>query len=85
MPPLAAHLFPMLAEDAEKRHRLFATTARMGSPDVRQVPLDNSYHVITMDHDRDVVFRETHAFISRIAEKQERPARRSAQSAPVTN
>ena len=59
--------------------------SRIGSPDVRQVPLDNSFHVITMDADRDVVYRETHAFIARIAEKEKHPARRSAQGAPVAN
>jgi carboxylesterase len=36
---------------------------RIGSSTVRKVLLDNSYHIITMDNDRDVVAQETREFI----------------------
>lgn len=41
--------------------------SRIGSPDVRKVPLENSWHVITVDHDRELVRRETYGFITRVA------------------
>lgn len=41
--------------------------ARVGSTDVRQVPLENSWHVLTVDHDREIVRRETYSWITRIA------------------
>ena len=39
----------------------------MKRADVRKVALDNSYHVLTVDHDREIVRRETLAFIAKIA------------------
>jgi carboxylesterase len=36
---------------------------RIGSPTVRKIFLDNSYHIITIDNDREVVARETSEFI----------------------
>jgi carboxylesterase len=36
---------------------------RIGSPTVRKVLLDNSYHIITLDNDREVVAQETREFI----------------------
>jgi carboxylesterase len=36
---------------------------RIGSSTVRKVMLDNSYHIITMDNDREVVAQETREFI----------------------
>jgi carboxylesterase len=44
-----------------------ALEKRMTRAEVRKIPLDNSYHVVTVDHDRELVRRETLAFISRIA------------------
>jgi carboxylesterase len=53
-----------------------AIASRLRSPDVRQVPLANSYHVLTVDLDRDALQHETYSFISRIA-GQTMPALRS--------
>ena len=41
--------------------------SRMGANDIRQIPLDNSGHVLTVDADREVVRRETYGWITRIA------------------
>ncbi|MFI7097441.1 alpha/beta hydrolase [Streptomyces lydicus] len=41
--------------------------ARVSSTDVRQTLLERSYHVATLDHDAEQIFRETFAFISRLA------------------
>ncbi len=39
---------------------------KLGSTDVTWVPLDNSYHVATLDHDAERVVEESAAFISRV-------------------
>lgn len=41
--------------------------SRIGSSDIRKVALERSYHVLTVDHERDIVRRETYGFITRIA------------------
>lgn len=41
--------------------------ARVSSTDVRQTLLERSYHVATLDHDAEQIFRDTFAFISRLA------------------
>ena len=38
---------------------------KIASPIVRKVILENSYHIITMDHDKDLVVRETLDFVAR--------------------
>ncbi|MEU8589903.1 alpha/beta fold hydrolase [Streptomyces sp. NPDC048664] len=40
---------------------------RISSADVREVLLEQSYHVATLDHDADRIFEESHTFIGRIA------------------
>ncbi|MFG2221773.1 alpha/beta hydrolase [Streptomyces sp. NPDC050161] len=40
---------------------------RVSSTDVRQTLLERSYHVATLDHDAEQIFRDTAAFISRLA------------------
>jgi carboxylesterase len=35
--------------------------------DVREILLEQSYHVATLDHDAERVFQESHAFIGRLA------------------
>lgn len=39
--------------------------ARIGSADVQLVPLENSYHVATLDHDAPKIFSDTIAFFQR--------------------
>ncbi|MEU6329689.1 alpha/beta fold hydrolase [Streptomyces sp. NPDC047049] len=46
--------------------------SRVSSTDVRQTLLERSFHVATLDHDAEQIFRETAAFITRLA-----PARRA--------
>lgn len=41
--------------------------ARVSSVDVRQTLLERSYHVATLDHDAEQIFRDTVAFIARLA------------------
>ncbi|MDX3232054.1 alpha/beta hydrolase [Streptomyces sp. ME19-01-6] len=41
--------------------------SRVSSRDVTELLLERSYHVATLDHDAELVFAETHAFISRLA------------------
>ncbi|KIF70264.1 esterase [Streptomyces sp. AcH 505] len=41
--------------------------ARVSSRDVREVLLEQSYHVATLDHDAERIFEESHAFIGRLA------------------
>lgn len=41
--------------------------ARVSSTDVRQTLLERSYHVATLDHDAEQIFRDTYAFITRLA------------------
>ncbi|MFJ8583359.1 alpha/beta hydrolase [Streptomyces sp. NPDC093595] len=41
--------------------------SRISSVDVREVLLEQSYHVATLDHDAERIFEESHAFISRLA------------------
>lgn len=41
--------------------------SRVSSTDVRQKLLENSYHVATLDHDAEQIFRDTYAFIARLA------------------
>ncbi|MFG2130416.1 alpha/beta hydrolase [Streptomyces sp. NPDC048751] len=41
--------------------------SRVSSTDVREVVLEQSYHVATLDHDADRIFEESHAFIARLA------------------
>ncbi|MFE3742184.1 alpha/beta hydrolase [Streptomyces sp. NPDC059134] len=40
---------------------------RVSSTDVREVLLEQSYHVATLDHDAERIFEESHAFIGRLA------------------
>ncbi|MEU1790861.1 alpha/beta fold hydrolase [Streptomyces sparsogenes] len=42
--------------------------SRVSSRDVTELVLERSYHVATLDHDAELIFAETHAFISRVAE-----------------
>ena len=42
----------------------------IGSDDVREVVLENSYHVATLDHDADLIFRESLAFVRQHASVQ---------------
>ncbi|MFJ4919292.1 alpha/beta hydrolase [Streptomyces sp. NPDC088725] len=41
--------------------------SRVSSTDVREVLLEQSYHVATLDHDAELIFEESHAFIGRLA------------------
>ncbi|MGV9456499.1 alpha/beta hydrolase [Streptomyces sp. NPDC003635] len=41
--------------------------SRVSSVDVREIVLEQSYHVATLDHDADRIFQESHAFMSRLA------------------
>ncbi len=41
--------------------------SRVSSTDVREVLLEQSYHVATLDHDADRIHEESLAFIGRIA------------------
>ncbi|MFV0130296.1 alpha/beta hydrolase [Streptomyces sp. HMX112] len=41
--------------------------SRVSSTDVREVLLEQSYHVATLDHDAERIFEESHAFITRLA------------------
>ncbi|WP_031069780.1 alpha/beta hydrolase [Streptomyces sp. NRRL S-118] len=41
--------------------------SRISSVDVREVILEQSYHVATLDHDAERIFEESHAFIGRLA------------------
>lgn len=41
--------------------------SRVSSTDVREVLLEHSYHVATLDHDADRIFEESYAFIRRLA------------------
>jgi carboxylesterase len=40
---------------------------RVGSTDVRQVTLPESFHVATLDHDAPTIFEESAAFVARVA------------------
>jgi carboxylesterase len=79
---------PVLLMHAREDHtvafgQMDLLASRVGSKDVRKVPLTESYHVLTVDHDRDLIRRETHAFISKIAEKQGHPTSTEMSGAPV--
>lgn len=41
--------------------------SRVSSTDVREILLEQSYHVATLDHDADRIFEESHTFIGRLA------------------
>lgn len=41
--------------------------SRVSSTDVKEVLLEQSYHVATLDHDADRIFEESYAFIARLA------------------
>lgn len=41
--------------------------SRVSSTDVREIVLEQSYHVATLDHDAERIFQESHAFIGRLA------------------
>jgi carboxylesterase len=41
--------------------------SRVSSTDVREILLEQSYHVATLDNDADRIFEESHAFIGRLA------------------
>ncbi|NNJ07628.1 alpha/beta fold hydrolase [Streptomyces sp. PKU-MA01144] len=41
--------------------------SRVSSTDVREVLLEQSYHVATLDHDAERIFEESHAFLGRLA------------------
>lgn len=40
---------------------------RVSSTDIREVILEQSYHVATLDHDAERIFQESHAFVGRLA------------------
>ncbi|MGW6458696.1 alpha/beta hydrolase [Streptomyces sp. NPDC055078] len=40
---------------------------RVSSTDVREILLEQSYHVATLDHDAERIFEESHAFVGRFA------------------
>ncbi|MFE7130700.1 alpha/beta hydrolase [Streptomyces sp. NPDC057638] len=40
---------------------------RVSSTDVREILLEQSYHVATLDHDAERIFEESHAFVGRLA------------------
>ena len=40
----------------------------VGSVDVEERLLDNSYHVATLDHDADRIFAESAEFVARVTE-----------------
>jgi carboxylesterase len=41
--------------------------SRISSLDVKEIVLEQSYHVATLDHDAERIFEESHAFIGRLA------------------
>ncbi len=41
--------------------------SRVSSTDVREVLLEQSYHVATLDHDAERIFDESWAFVERLA------------------
>ncbi|MCF3118210.1 alpha/beta hydrolase [Streptomyces silaceus] len=41
--------------------------SRVSSTDVKEILLEQSYHVATLDHDADRIFEESYAFIGRLA------------------
>ncbi|MFD7610271.1 alpha/beta hydrolase [Streptomyces sp. NPDC059828] len=41
--------------------------SRVSSQDVREILLEQSYHVATLDHDAELIFEESYAFIGRLA------------------
>ena len=43
-------------------------TSRISSTDVTVVPLENSYHVATLDNDAEKIFEDSAAFIARVAQ-----------------
>lgn len=56
---------------------------RIGSPKVREVYLDDSYHIITMDNERERVASETSAFVrEQVGASGGASERRTAQSGP---
>lgn len=48
-------------------------TERVSSTEVTVVPLPNSYHVATLDHDAPVIFEESAGFVARVAAAQSTP------------
>ncbi|MFI0709366.1 alpha/beta hydrolase [Streptomyces inhibens] len=58
--------------------------ARVSSTDVRQTLLERSYHVATLDHDAEQIFRDTFAFISRLAPEARTDAADAAQEGTAT-
>ncbi|MEU2153726.1 alpha/beta fold hydrolase [Streptomyces sp. NPDC019396] len=41
--------------------------SRVSSQDVKEILLEQSYHVATLDHDAELIFEESYAFIGRLA------------------
>ncbi|ORT60258.1 alpha/beta fold hydrolase [Streptomyces sp. CB03238] len=41
--------------------------SRISSTDVKEILLEQSYHVATLDHDAERIFEESHAFVGRLA------------------
>jgi carboxylesterase len=59
---------PLLAFRSATDHLVEAANGRLllsavGSRDVREIVLENSYHVATLDHDAELIFRESLAFV----------------------
>lgn len=53
---------PVVPESSMDQLRLL-----VGSSDLEVVPLTNSYHVATMDHDAQLIFDRSHEFIQRVS------------------
>ncbi|MBC3985814.1 alpha/beta fold hydrolase [Streptomyces sp. AC536] len=47
--------------------------ARVSSTDITERLLERSFHVATLDHDAELIFADTHAFISRLASPADAP------------
>ena len=41
-------------------------TSRVSSRDITEIPLENSYHVATIDHDAELIFEESASFVARV-------------------
>ena len=59
---------PLLTFRSAEDHIVEAASGRLllsavGSDDVREIVLDNSYHVATLDHDAELIFAESLAFV----------------------
>ncbi|MET9291770.1 alpha/beta fold hydrolase [Streptomyces sp. NPDC003077] len=55
--------------------------SRVSSTDIRQRLLEHSYHVATLDHDAELIFKESHDFIARLAPGAQGATNREGQTA----